>query len=947
MVEDSFVSFKFKTNYLEFGEMELLRKTVSEMVLMLLLICMLILAFNVLQVRADGSWVWVRNTVTGAYGEAVVGTGTALYIARGTSFYRYLPADNSFVELSSPPKPDGYAFKTGTALAWDFGNCIYALFGAATGDSRRWFYRYRISSNSWEALANTTFDQGEGDALTWIGETHNCLYATIGGEQRPTYLMRYTPSTNTWDDAPVNPPGGMGDGASLVWTGGDSLYALRGEFLEEQPLYDFWRYNLTADAWTDLADIPAYPHDGGVGGVGDGGSLLYIGFWLSNQTDYIYALSGNQAYPESIPDNRTYRYRISTNTWERLADLPFGVGYYVGGRLGYADGYIYAWQGTPSTWAGGGDDLAKYEFPSLSIIDKAADYLLSHFNDTVGLIYESEDPGVVNVNGMLYYHNQTYFIYNDNLLATWALKPFNSYVSNRINETIKSYNLPPSGMVEVLFGFEIPTNISVGEKLVVEQHPDRVIMAEFHNSSTSLLWEEYGDTLIYQCLNEYLRGNMTASLGYFNEAYKKWDDKGIYDLATETDHTYANYKLALILYAFKVLNLSETEYSNITKIEDKLWSMQNPTTGGITSLADLDGKPIGSANAETTAMALLPYNEELISRMRSLFGAYKKPYIYDVIVVGQPYKVIIETDGNISDFKYANYSFSITWSNFGTYEKIIVPKTLNETNLKVVYSSMVQGWDSNPQLSANETHYFIFGPDPTFGGITDVFFGEPNIEMDLSASTIALGYHVNITGFVTYREKPVNDVAVRLLWSSGWMPNEISTVVPSADGTFNVFWMPTATGTYFITGQLLIPRWPDEAPIPEAHAYLSISPPYEQQVFTVFSNSTITNLAYNSTSYTLSFAAEGPDGTVGYAKVFISKQLLTDINILKVYVDGKPIDYTYTLDENSWKITVNYTHSQHQVQMVIPEFPSAAILALFTLTTPIAAALLRKGKKKP
>ncbi|MBS7621530.1 hypothetical protein KEJ32_05405, partial [Candidatus Bathyarchaeota archaeon] len=116
-------------------------------------------------------------------------------------------------------------------------------------------------------------------------------------------------------------------------------------------------------ALTGLASIPAYPHSGGVGGVGDGGSLLYVGFWMPNQKDYIYALSGNQAYPEPIPDNRTYRYTISTNSWERLADLPFGIGYYVGCRLGYADGHIYAWQGAPSTWAGGGDDLAKYKLP--------------------------------------------------------------------------------------------------------------------------------------------------------------------------------------------------------------------------------------------------------------------------------------------------------------------------------------------------------------------------------------------------------------------------------------------------------------------------------------------------------------------------------------------------------------------------------------------------------
>ncbi|HKZ94702.1 MAG TPA: NosD domain-containing protein [Candidatus Bathyarchaeia archaeon] len=321
----------------------------------------------------DGSWVWFRDTITGAWGEAVVGTGDAIYIARGDGFYRYRPADDSWTLTASPSKPDGSAFKTGTALAWDFGDYVYALFGAATDDSRRWFYRYSISSNSWETLANTTADQGEGNAITWV-DMDNRIYATIGGEQRPTYFMRYDPSANSWSDMPADPPAGMGDGASLVWTGGEYLYGLRGEFIETAPLYDFWRYSLTDDAWTVVADIPALPHGGRTGGVGDGGSLLYVGFWLPSHTDYVYALSGNQAHPDGIPDNRTYRYTISTNSWERLADLPFGVGYYVGRRLGYADGRIYAWQGAPSTWTGGGDDLAKYRVAWIVDDDGPADF---------------------------------------------------------------------------------------------------------------------------------------------------------------------------------------------------------------------------------------------------------------------------------------------------------------------------------------------------------------------------------------------------------------------------------------------------------------------------------------------------------------------------------------------------------------------------------------------
>jgi hypothetical protein len=323
------------------------------------------------QSGSSDSWVWVRDTVTGTFGEAVVGTGTDIYIARGTSFYRYRPADNSLTELAAPPQPDGAAFKTGAALAWErVENCIYALYGAANGESRRYFYRYNLLDNTWDRMDDTPVDQGEGDAMVWTYPGPGpFLYATIGGEQRPTYLYGFDFMSGMWvhwdwlGRELEDPPAGMGDGASLVDTGSFYLYALRGEFYETSPLYDFWRYDMENNTWTVMADIPAEPHSGGSGGVGDGGSLLYVGQWLPVHADYIYALSGNQAEPDGIPDNRTYRYTISTNTWERLADLPFGVGYYVGSRLGYADGNIYAWQGAPSTWDGGGDDLAKYRLP--------------------------------------------------------------------------------------------------------------------------------------------------------------------------------------------------------------------------------------------------------------------------------------------------------------------------------------------------------------------------------------------------------------------------------------------------------------------------------------------------------------------------------------------------------------------------------------------------------
>jgi len=322
-----------------------------------------------------------------------------------------------------------------------------------------------------------------------------------------------------------------------------------------------------------------------------------------------------------------------------------------------------------------------------------------------------------------------------------------------------------------------------------------------------------------------------------------------------------------------------------------------------------------------------------------------KHYIYPITILDSTYFVAIETDGIINRFGYTNFTFSLDWLSQGTYTNITLPRTLNNTGIKVMYDWMIQGWDETPNISANDTHYFVFGMEPDEGCIVWVCFGEPRIEMDVSAPTLTLGYYVNITGQVTYRGHPMGSMSVWIGWSSGGLPNEISIVPTSEDGTFNVSWIPHATGTFYIIGKLICPWLPDEVDVPESHACLAVSPPFENYVFSVVSNSTISALTFNSTANVLSFSAYGPDGTTGYAKVFISKQLLTDISNLIVYVDGNQTDYTYGSTDNSWTINIVYEHSTHEVQMIIPEFPSAIATFLPVLIALIAIVLL-KGKKR-
>lgn len=326
------------------------------------LIVLFIAVSTVVVVAATpNSWVDKASTPeTGGYGEAVVGTTSYAYVVKclNTSstpkFWRYNPSTNSWTNLSVSGLPTG-VFRNGTALAWNQSNYIYALCGARYEDSnRRLFYRYTISTNRWTQLANTPGPQGAGDAMTWSGYD-GYIYAIIGSNRHGTIFARYNPGNNSWEPR-ASPPAGTDDGCSLVWTGGTYLYALRGEYLETSPIRDFWRYDIVNNSWTPKAQIPA------TGGVGDGGSLIWVGNWLPSQSNYIYALAGGDCWES--PGNDYYRYSISSNSWQQLADIPYPITYYNGNRLGFASNHIYYWQGTTSGYTGGGKKFCMYEFPA-------------------------------------------------------------------------------------------------------------------------------------------------------------------------------------------------------------------------------------------------------------------------------------------------------------------------------------------------------------------------------------------------------------------------------------------------------------------------------------------------------------------------------------------------------------------------------------------------------
>jgi hypothetical protein len=224
------------------------------------------------------------------------------------------------------------------------------------------------------------------------------------------------------------------------------------------------------------------------------------------------------------------------------------------------------------------------------------------------------------------------------------------------------------------------------------------------------------------------------------------------------------------------------------------------------------------------------------------------------------------------------------------------------------------------------------------------------LSVSTNSTSTVLSYIVNVYGNLSDAHgNGVKNEIVMLHYtfpgSSTWYP--ISSASTDAHGEYYVQWMPSATGYFTIEAE-----WAGNATHIASNGKLNLCVlPYESTyAFSVESNSTVSDLSFDTTSQRLSFSTSGENGTTGYARVTISKALVPDITRLKVRLDG--IDYNYSAAslDDSWLLTFTYSHSTHQVQVyldinAIPEYPSATMLAVLIISTALMAAALFKKKR--
>jgi len=91
----------------------------------------------------------------------------------------------------------------------------------------------------------------------------------------------------------------------------------------------------------------------------------------------------------------------------------------------------------------------------------------------------------------------------------------------------------------------------------------------------------------------------------------------------------------------------------------------------------------------------------------------------------------------------------------------------------------------------------------------------------------------------------------------------------------------------------------------------------EQSIFSVTSNSTISELSFDSSNKELSFNVSGPSGTRGYVNVYVPKSLINDIAGLAVYLDNSQINCTVQSQNAGWNLFFTYHHSSHKVMITL------------------------------
>jgi hypothetical protein len=187
-----------------------------------------------------------------------------------------------------------------------------------------------------------------------------------------------------------------------------------------------------------------------------------------------------------------------------------------------------------------------------------------------------------------------------------------------------------------------------------------------------------------------------------------------------------------------------------------------------------------------------------------------------------------------------------------------------------------------------------------------------------TSAASASSFNVKINGELTFNSNPIPNAPILLSYSitGGDSWQDLTMVHTDSEGDYSALWLLSVTGDYMIKA---VYKGNENYLGTNDIVNFSLTPCEAESVFSVTSNSTLSQLSFDSNNKQLTFTVSGQQGTTGYIDVYIPKTLLNQTSDLKVYLDSNQIQYNISPLTDGWLLHASYHHSSHTVTVSLAQ----------------------------
>lgn len=223
-----------------------------------------------------------------------------------------------------------------------------------------------------------------------------------------------------------------------------------------------------------------------------------------------------------------------------------------------------------------------------------------------GLLRATPHPGYVD-------HGRAYLA-SDGVLVLPVLSMFSPKLAAALAEALWGYGHYNNGIhTSLILGSSANYTRNTSDIFVAEAPGCGVKIYATAARNETLAWQEYADRIVYAIINKTLGGSLGEAEKLFKETLLGlWDGYGFNDSAAKNSGSYETYKVALALYAYRMLGALDpglaAKYRGLAEAWVEILARLQDGHGGLRThyrVENLQLTPEGACNVETTATAYL------------------------------------------------------------------------------------------------------------------------------------------------------------------------------------------------------------------------------------------------------------------------------------------------------------------------------------------------------